>query len=240
MVTVQDVQNVTFDKAMRGYNVDQVDRFLDQVVEQLDGDAKKVAELEKENASLKEKLYLLAQKINEYRADEENLKSALLNAQRMGENVVREAKQKADVIEREAKIRAEGIVSSAADRCREQELEYERIRAEVSQFKASVLGLYRQHIESLSTLPEEEIAAEQEEPVVEPVAAPAEQVVAAEQTAPVAAEAAQPEEPAAEAEAQPAAVSFWDKELTELTENAPKAEEKPPVLNAFQGIRFSD
>lgn len=238
MITVQDIQNVTFDKGLRGYIADQVDQYLDQVAEQIGDDAKKIAELEKENASLKEKLYILAQKIDEYRADEDNLKSALLNAQRMGENVVREAKQKADAIEREAKIRAEGIVSSAAERTREEQLEFERVRAEISQFKASVLDLYRQHIESLSTLPDEE-TAEEEEPAaevapfipVEPVAPVAVEPV--EETAPV-------EESAEEVEQQPASASFWDKELTELTENAPKPEEKPAVLNAFQGIRFSD
>lgn len=239
MITAQDVQTVTFDKTMRGYHTEQVDCFLDQIVEQLGQDSQKISDLEKENAALKEKLYLLAQKIEEYRADEDNLKSALLNAQRMGENVVREAKQKADAIEREAKIRAEGIVSSAAERCREEELEYERIRVEVSQFKANVLGLYRQHIESLSTLPEydgegAEAAAEEE-----PAAAPAVEEPETVEAAPVAEEPAAPVEEVPEEQAAPAA-SFWDKELSELTQSAPKPAEKPSAMNAFQGIRFSD
>lgn len=233
MITAQEVQSAVFSRAMRGYQQDQVDLVLEQVVVQLESDARKIAELEQENTSLREKLYLLAQKIDEYRADEDNLKSALLNAQRMGENVVREAKQKADVIEREAKIRAEGIISSAQDRCREEELEFERIRAEVSQFKNSILDLYRQHIESLSTLPESEVEAEPQPVEIVEEAADEPEVVQEVLTE-------LPMEPVEEKpEVQPAA-SFWDKELSELTENAPRQEEKPSVMNAFQGIRFSD
>ena len=239
MVTAQDVHTVTFDKGMRGYNTEQVDQFLDQTAAQLEQDAKKLAELEKENAALKEKLYLLAQKIEEYRSDEDNLKAALLNAQRMGENVVREAKQKADAIEREAKIRAEGIVSSAADRCREEQLEYERIRAEVSQFKANVLSLYRQHIESLSTLPEQEPQQEPQQPQPESTPEPAAAPVPAQP-----AETEQPEQPEQQSTAAEAPADetdgFWEKDEQELTRNAPQPAQNDAVQNAFRGIRFSD
>ena len=245
MVTAQDVHTVTFDKGMRGYSTEQVDQFLDQTAAQLEQDAKKMAELEKENAALKEKLYLLAQKIEEYRSDEDNLKAALLNAQRMGENVVREAKQKADAIEREAKIRAEGIVSSAADRCREEQLEYERIRAEVSQFKANVLSLYRQHIESLSTLPEQETEqqAEPEQPQPQPERTPE------PAAAPAPAQSAEPEQPEQEISADEAPADeapadeidgFWEKDVQELTRNAPQPAQNDAVQSAFRGIRFSD
>lgn len=253
MVTAQDVHTVTFDKGMRGYHTEQVDQFLDQVASQIEQDGQTIAELNKENAALKEKLYLLAQKIEEYRADEDNLKSALLNAQRMGENVVREAKQKADAIEREAKIRADNIVSGAASRCREEEIEYERIRAEVSQFKANVLGLYRQHIESLSTLPEDDAGQDADVPAESAPAEvlPEEQpemtpVPAVQETEPKAERpAAAPEtEPAAnesfDTPAAPSLNDFWEKDEAELAKNAPQPEEKPSVLDAFHGIRFSD
>ena len=47
-------------------------------------------------------MQILAQRIEGYRADEDTLKTALLNAQRLGENVIHEAKQKAEGILREA------------------------------------------------------------------------------------------------------------------------------------------
>ena len=48
----------------------------------------------------------------------------------------------------------------------EQQTELERVQNEVAHFKASVLSLYKIHIESLSTLPDSE--PEEEAPVVEP------------------------------------------------------------------------
>lgn len=43
-------------------------------------------------------MYILAEKVDQYRNDEETLKTALLNAQRMGESVIHEARQKAETI----------------------------------------------------------------------------------------------------------------------------------------------
>ena len=99
-----------------------------------------------------------------------------------------------------------------------------------------MLGLYRQHIESLSTLPE----YEEEQPAEEPAAA-----LLAE-TAPVE-PVAEPVAPVAEPEAEPVEqevnelTDFWEQDEQELTQSAPKAEpEAAPGFNAFQGIRFSD
>lgn len=162
MVTVQDVQSVTFEKAMRGYQVEQVDNFLDRIAAQLEDNEKQLQEMSRNNEELKAKLLEMAKKLEGYRSDEDALKSALLNAQRMGENVIREAKQKSDAIVREANIRAEDITRAAQARTSEQEIELQRIKSEVAQFKSNVLSLYKVHIESLSTLPDAQPEDEEE------------------------------------------------------------------------------
>ncbi len=168
MMTAQDVNAVMFQKAVRGYRAEDVDKLLDDVAAQIEADAAEIESLKKANEELKANMYLLAQKIEEYRSDEENLKSALINAQRMGENVIREAKQKADGIVREASMRADGIVLQAQEENEEHLAELQRVKAEVGHFKADVLSLYKRHIESLSTLPEapQNDIDELEEPVV--------------------------------------------------------------------------
>ena len=80
MISSQEIRTVTFEKSMRGYRAEDVDSFLQQVADTID-------ELTKEKEESRKKLYILAQKIEEYRKDEDNLKTALLNAQRMGEKV---------------------------------------------------------------------------------------------------------------------------------------------------------
>ena len=116
MISPQDIRTVTFEKAMRGYRPEDVDAFLQQT-------AQDVETLTSEKAELQQKLYILAQKIEDYRKDEDNLKTALLNAQRMGENVIREAKQKAEGILRQARISAEDITRQATDEVQEEKLE---------------------------------------------------------------------------------------------------------------------
>lgn len=164
MLTSNEIRTVSFDKTLRGYRCEDVEAFLQQVADQFDQQEATVADLEK-------KLHILAQKIEQYRADEDTLKTALLNAQRMGENVIHEAKQKADSILREATLKSESLNEQAKAQVMEQKMELERVQAEVAHFKASVLGLYKSHIESLSTLPGSEPEPEepaQEEPAAEP------------------------------------------------------------------------
>lgn len=231
MVTAQEVESATFDKGLRGYNVDQVDEFLDRVAEQLTADEKSIAELSKNNEELKDKLLELAKMLEGYRGDENALKSALLNAQRMGENVIKEARQKADALEREARIRSEDILRAGTEKIKEQELELERIKAEVAQFKANVLGLYKAHIESLSTLPGDEAEEDfdVQEELVEEI--PMEPEMPAE-AAPVEEEPVLTEEAAAPEEA------FWQKDEEDLT--ADIAASMSDKSETFRGITFSD
>ena len=86
-MNAEDIRNVTFDKVMRGYRPEEVDAYLDQVAAELE-------RLQTEKADAEKKMYILAEKVDQYRNDEETLKTALLNAQRMGESVIHEARQK--------------------------------------------------------------------------------------------------------------------------------------------------
>ncbi|HIZ30004.1 MAG TPA: DivIVA domain-containing protein [Candidatus Fournierella merdipullorum] len=210
MISPQEIRTVTFDKVMRGYRPEDVDALLQQLAQQME-------QLQAEKESTEKKLYVLAQKVEEYRKDEDNLKTALLNAQRMGENVIKEAKQKAESILREAGIKAEDITRAALEQVNDEQLELERVKAEVAQFKNSVLSLYKQHIESLSTLPGDEPEEAEEEEIPAPV-----EQAEPEQAAPV-------EEPEAPAEADPFEQGF----------DAPEEPDDPisrfPDLSALYG-----
>lgn len=242
MISPQEIRTITFEKGMRGYRTEDVDAFLQQAASDLE-------QLTAEKAEMEQKLYILADKIEEYRKDEDNLKTALLNAQRMGENVIREAKQKAELILREAGIKAEDLTRTAREQVEEQEIELERAKSEVAHFKNSVLSLYKEHIESLGRLPGDELLEEEE-----PEEAAAEPVEAAEQAEEAAPEALEE----AEAPAEPDPIENFP-DLASLYEErepaAPQPAEEKPVqpeepqkpaqpyqgaFNGFQGIKFSD
>ena len=108
MIASDDVRRVTFDRAMRGYRCEDVDDYLKQVADSIDS-------LAAENDDLQKKLVILAQRIDQYRADEDTLSTTMINAQRLGENVIKEAKQKAAEIIRAANIKAEDREQRARD-----------------------------------------------------------------------------------------------------------------------------
>lgn len=147
MLKAQDIRVVTFDRTMRGYNTEDVDAFLAQLADQVEA-------MENEKAETEKKLYMLAEKVAEYRKDENNLKAALLNAQRLGDSVIQEANQRATQILREADIKAQAVTSQTSQQLDEEKMELARLQEEVGRFKNNILALYRQHIESLSTLPD--------------------------------------------------------------------------------------
>ncbi len=158
-MTSEDIRNVTFEQVKKGYRVEDVDDFLQQVARTMDelGAAHNAAVAERdqavETASASEsKMMILAEKVEEYRGQEDTLKNALINAQRMGETVVHEAKQKADAMLRDATGQTELLRQQAeVEILREQKL-LEKLQSEVKRFRSAILNLYTQHIESLSAL----------------------------------------------------------------------------------------
>ena len=70
MISSEDVRRVTFDKAMRGYRCDDVDDYLKQVAESMDALAAKNDEMQKN-------LVVLAQRIDQYRAEEDTLRTTI-------------------------------------------------------------------------------------------------------------------------------------------------------------------
>ena len=113
MLTPQDVRAAQFEKNIRGYRTEEVDRFLDKVEEQLKQDEDQAEELCRQIAELTAENQRLHKEMESYEADGDMLKSALINAQRMGENVIREANQKSEEILHRANLRGDDIIRDA-------------------------------------------------------------------------------------------------------------------------------
>ena len=252
MLTPQDVRSVQFEKNLRGYRTEDVDRFLDKIEEQLQQDDAQAEQLRKQIADLTAENQRLHRELQSYEADGEMLKSALINAQRMGESVIRDANE----LLQKASDRADEIESEANDKRLAEEREYDRVRLEVTRFKSDVLNLYRSHVESLSRLPEfqkDEKADADKKAADEPAEPAAEESVedqAAVQQPEAEAPAQEPDtagketDSAADAEDDKAAESsedFWEKDESQLKLDPP-ADAKPdgPDYDAFQGVKFSE
>ena len=110
MLTPQEAESHVFPKAsFGGYNMLQVDAFLDSLIEDY-------RTLYQENASLKSKMKVLVEKVEEYRATEDAMRMTLHSAQKMADAMVKEGEAKkqaaidqiaASVEEKSKAVRAE-------------------------------------------------------------------------------------------------------------------------------------
>ncbi len=147
MISSEDVRRVTFEKAFQGYRRDDVDDYLKQVAQSMD-------ELAAQNDDLQKKLVVLAQRIEQYRTMEDTLSTTMINAQRLGENVIREAKQKAAEIIRTANIKAEDREQRSRDDVELAKQEIVTLKSEADSFKRSLIEMYRKHINLINKLPD--------------------------------------------------------------------------------------
>ena len=143
MLTPQEVAEHAFNKAtFGGYNMAMVDEFLDQVTADYTA-------LFKENAALKAKMKVLADKVEEYRSTEEAMRKALMSAQKMADQLVAEAEaKKANIVaiaEAEARDRIDAIRQEVANE------EYRLTAAQnaVAAYMARLKELYRQELENM-------------------------------------------------------------------------------------------
>lgn len=171
MITPNDIANKKFEKAAFGYKPEEVDAFLADIVSSY-----KV--MYDEKVAAEEKLLVLAEKLEEYRANEDSLKTVLLGAQKLGENIVRDSKAKAEVIVSDAENQVKQVYSEYESKIVKEKETIATLQKETADFKKRLLAMYRQHLELISLMPEteeekpsEEIAEETavEEPAVEEV-----------------------------------------------------------------------
>lgn len=230
MISSEDVRHVTFDKAFQGYRREDVDDYLKQVAQAMD-------DLAAQNDDLQKKLVMLAQRIEKYRTMENSLSTSMINAQRMGDSIIHESKQKAAEIIRSANIKAEDREQRARDDVELAKQEIVTLKGEADSFKRSLIEMYRKHINLINKLPDYTRRPE-DEPVPPPSPAP-EQVAAPAAEPPT----AQPvPEPTESARAQGEKVDTVEFAIAPHPEEPEEAEPAPiPVEEpAIDETRFQD
>ncbi len=147
MITVKEIDSRTFDQARPGYKPEEVDEFLKEISDSF-------KELMAENAEKDKKMAFLIETVKKYKQDEEDIKTALIYAQKQGREIVSEAQQKAEQIISEANIKSDEIIGSTAQRRVREAEAYEKLKKEVAQFRSNLLGMYRDHLSLINNIPE--------------------------------------------------------------------------------------
>lgn len=163
MLTPQEVADRSFPKAtLGGYNMAQVDEFLDELTEDY-------SSLYKENAVLKQKLKVLVEKVEEYRATEDSMRATLLAAQRMADSIVADAEAKKQAIVEEASSSVSGKVQELEAQITDAQNRLALAQKEFSEYVAFAKEACAKQMAFLENVPVVELAAAP----VEEAAAPA-------------------------------------------------------------------
>ena len=112
MITAQEIREKVFEKAVfGGYDMTQVDEFMAVLANDL-------AQVQKENATLKAKMKVLADKVAEYRGNEDALRMAVISAQKMASTIETDARTRSDTMLSEAQAQADDTVAGAEEQAR--------------------------------------------------------------------------------------------------------------------------
>lgn len=107
MFTVNELKKIKFSKAaMGGYKTQEVDDFLLDITADY-------SKLLRANEDLESKVRMLTQKLDEYRVEEDSIKSALVSAKQLGDKLLNEANEKADSLLSDAQTKSEKMLSEA-------------------------------------------------------------------------------------------------------------------------------
>lgn len=166
MFTPQEVSEKVFPKASfgsGGYAMSSVDEFLDTLTEDYTA-------LYKENVALKAKLKVLAEKVEEYRATEDAMRSTLLTAQRMAAKLVQEAQTEKENLLAEARQQHEVEIRALDAETQSAQQKLALAQQNLSDFIQRSRELCEQHAAFLTALPE--LVPAVEVPAAAAVAAP--------------------------------------------------------------------
>ena len=148
MLTIDEIKNISFRKATLsgGYRAEDVDAFIEDVIASFE-------QLKKEKTNLVHKIDRLATRLEEYRADEETVRNALLTSQKMSDACIKEAKDKAARILRDAEEKAQALSMEANKMTALEKENYLALQADAVNLRAELIELYRSHIKAIDDLP---------------------------------------------------------------------------------------
>lgn len=187
MMTADEIRNVKFSRAVGGYKTDEVEVLLDKVEADYAAFERIIKEYEM-------KIETMNGEIESFKNSQSSIQNVLVNAQRLADEIVKEAKDKSgeiikqaetniqtitahekelssafelkaqeqkNALEKElenmikaAKQKSDVVTAQAEEKVKHQQMLFDRLKLEISTFKAGITAKYKEHLELLSKLPD--------------------------------------------------------------------------------------
>ena len=129
-----------FSYEANGYNRNQVNQFVEEVITQTEGIIKRCKEQKNEIENLR-------QELEHYRNIETSLKDAIIRAEEAGDNIKRMAREESEMIVTDAKHNASRIVNEALLKAEKIEVQSERLQNNIKIFKRKLKLIVEQQME---------------------------------------------------------------------------------------------
>ena len=141
-LTPLDIQQQKFRTKLRGFDVQEVDLFLDQMADAFEA-------LLKENEQLKEEIQRLQAEIQGYKNREDAFKRALLNSQKVIEQMKENAQKSSELIIAEAEVKAEKILNKAHNRLAQLHEDIAELKRQRMQIEVQIGSVIESHTKLL-------------------------------------------------------------------------------------------
>ncbi|WP_336772681.1 DivIVA domain-containing protein [Paenibacillus sp. MMO-58] len=142
-LTPLDIHNKEFGRRLRGYDEDEVNEFLDQVIKDYES-------IIRENKELQNQILGLQERLNHFSNIEETLSKTIIVAQEAADEVRNNAKKEAQLIIKESEKNADRIINESLAKSRKVSLEVEELKKQASIYRARFRTLIEAQLELLS------------------------------------------------------------------------------------------
>lgn len=142
MLKPMDIHNKEFKKAMRGYDAEEVDEFLDEIIVDFE-------KMQRELDVLKTQLSNYSENMNSYREKEISLNNALLSAQRFADQLKRDAEAKAAEIIAQAEEEAKKIIGGTEEKYNKVLADYTMLASRYNDAKETLKEYFQNQIAML-------------------------------------------------------------------------------------------
>lgn len=146
-----DIRQKQFSTGFRGFNISEVDNFLEEVTSEMEA-------LIRENESLKEQNAALEAQLVEFRQTEKSLRDTLMAAQKMSADLKAAAEKESRLKMKEAEMDAEKIVRDARIKLAKTEEDIAELNRIKERFRMKVRGIIEDHLKMLAYDQEDETA----------------------------------------------------------------------------------
>ena len=154
--TPLDIQQQQFKISFRGFDVREVDAFLEQIADTFKS-------LQSNNISLQDEISRLKLENQGYRRREETFKRALLNSQKVLEQMKKNAQKSAELIIADAEVKAEKLLNRAHSRLAQLHEDIAELKRQRIQIEIQVRSILENHTKFLDLGKEETEVRDEED-----------------------------------------------------------------------------